>query len=172
MGAQYRRPSEVINPRKRDSLRREIQDLRDRQTKPLVVPGSRGDGDTAAMVGRLSRFIDPHVRENKGLLARKQRELEEVLANGSPDSLSRVNKARLERRLQELTERLRRHMCPKRIYKARSVDDPGIFKKATAACLQEQSEPFKKMANEFKQIKRELEPDDPTAASLENIRPK
>jgi hypothetical protein len=168
----YERTSEVISPRTRDRLRREIDDLGQRMKNRLVVPGANGDGDTSRMVGRLARFIDPAVRENAGILARRRQRLQEVLSKGSPDSLTRGQRAQMERRRNALKEQLQRQMCPKKIYHVRSSKDPATFEKAKEACMQEQTPEFRAKAQEYKQIVRELDPDDPKAASLENIRPK
>jgi rhamnose utilization protein RhaD (predicted bifunctional aldolase and dehydrogenase) len=165
----YLRPGRVLSLRERERFDRQHRDLESRMLGAHGLPTDAGFG--ARELGRMAQFLDPKVRENQAMLARKKARIAAILSNGTPDSLSRGQKNQLERRAQMLALELQKRMCPRSLHNARSDGDRTAFRKAVEACKQQHHPKFKAQAAEYKKIMREIDPENPRAGNLEEIRP-
>jgi hypothetical protein len=122
---------------------------------------------------RLAREgYDPSVQGNTRYLDEENKRIKEVLARGEPEDVAREKKAAMERRKKELADYLASKMVPKTGTAMRPGRDPGFRKAVNMMARNENSAEFAKAASEYKNIMRTLDPHDPEAANLENIRPK
>ena len=97
------------------------------------------------------------------------------LANGEVDSLSKSEKIRMESRYKELTEYLVKTMVTKAQTMLRPSKD-GVqsydFRKTAEQMAKVEMNPERnKFAQEWKNLGRELWPDEPERSNLESIRP-
>lgn len=153
-------------------LSRQIEFEKRRLAGGIYIPPSRGNKTEAVserMMHRMSQFMDRSVSEDPGLIKKKIQRLERVLSNGTPRDLSSSQRTRLEKKAQAYKEYLQKKMCPKSLYFKKSRDPE--FEKAVAACSVERSSEFSRVAHDFKNLMRQLAPNDPDASNVEKLRP-
>lgn len=150
---------------------------RERIKRALDSERKRLRGETEGVPNRLQRYIDDQVKENPKHIKANIEKLERVLSQGSPDSLSKAERIRRERMIQQDKEWLQKNMVSRKSYNLgwRDIRDGRCTKadydKAVQGCVNEMSPQFQKVANRYKNNMRELQPDDPNSSNLENIRP-
>ena len=104
----------------------------------------------------------------KATAAREQR----VLQEGQAGSLSRAQKIKTERQAKIYREWLQKSMVPKSHVNLRaSASDPEFRKAVNEMAAKENSREFQEVAKKFKNLMRELHPNDPHLSNLETIRP-
>jgi hypothetical protein len=175
MNAKFQRPVRVLSVVERERYKREVAQARAEMAGEIVVPAGRGKDEPAVTVSErrrkwLSQFNSDHVRPDSGILSRRIRRYERLLAAGSADSLSPQAKTALEKEARRLKGWLAGQMVP-RSHQNIGYNHPD-FKKAVQKGVQEWAPEFQKRAERFKNIMREVAPDDPDAGNLERIRPK
>lgn len=160
----------VLSARQIERYKREVAAAK-AEMRGEITPSEGRKGESGVVISErrrqfLSQFNRPEVAPNH---SGRIRRLERVIANGSPDSLSRGAKVLLEKELAGLKSWLSGRMVPKRFHSI-GYGHPD-FQKAVNQCLQETTPEFQSKADRFKSVMRELAPDDPDGASLERIRP-
>lgn len=146
------RERRILTPAENKSLTRQIRDHEEDQ-KPggpdYYVPERQNSPEEAATIRRAKR----------------------TLARGEVGSMSRGEKAQVEKREKELANYLTTSM----LSKAEMALKPGIdtrFRKAVNEHSRvEMSSEFQKAAAEWKNCRRRLDPHDPNIGNLEYIRP-
>jgi len=172
MSAILNRPGRVLSVREREHIRNRLRASEAALQGQIVVPTNKQigpEGMSARREGRFRGFMRDDVREDEGLLRAKIARDKRLLAQGDPGSLSKRERVTLEKDMAAQREWLRRHMCPKKLFYVKS-SSPN-FERATKACLREHTEEYKRRAAQYKQAMRQLDPDNPAASNLENIRP-
>lgn len=166
----------IMSVRERERGEREIRGLEAQLQGQLIVPqnAAHRKKEGAGMAGtrrfgRYQQFIDNNITEDQNLIRQKIARKRAMLSRGAPDSLSKAKRLQLEKRIVQAKEWLRGRMCPRSIYQV-GYKDPN-FEKAKAACGNEMTDAFNKVASQFQNDMRQLDPDNPNAGSLENIRP-
>lgn len=148
------------------------------QTRRIMTPAEREglaqrlkDEDADNRAGHKNLYIpqdvgtDPTVRETR-------RRMERTMQNGAPIHLNQREKAQAEKEANKIGEWLTGKMVPKNHVSVRRVEDPLRFRKYVNEMSKNENSPqFCKMAQKWKQLRRKLDPDDPNAANLEQIRP-
>lgn len=166
MSARFLRNNRVLSYGERERIKRAI----DADRRRLL-------GKTDGIPDRFQRYIDNNVKEDPKILQRNITKLEKVLSNGSPDSLSKHERLAKEKMLSQDREWLQKNMVPRTSHNIgwRDIKEgratQANYDKAVQGCLKEMSPEFQKRANRYKNNMRELDPDNPNASNLENIRP-
>lgn len=150
----------IMSPTEREGLNRELQTIAtDRAGMIEGVPR------------RMQQFMNPEGAEvNRGVLDAREKRIRNVLAEGAPDSLSAAERTKLEADEKAMREKLVARMLPKTLMRLR----PGSLDFTKARNLlakNEMSAEFNRDAAAWKNMRRQLDPNDPDFASLENIRP-
>lgn len=150
----FARERRILTPAEREGLKQRIaeneEDTQQPQNRNLYIP---------------ERLNDPLERAT---VAREKR----VLAEGEPDSLSRAKKIKMERQAKIYKEWLQRSMVPKSHVNLKpSPSDPSFRMAVNEMAKKENSREFQDVAKRFKNIMRELHPNDPHLSNLETIRP-
>lgn len=147
------RERRILPPQERERLETELESrLEDRKFKPgshTWQPGRVNDPREKAMIQRIKKTLD----------------------NGQPDTLNKSERARLEAEERQLREWLASKMVPRSHTQLRAGPDPAFRKAVNFMAQNENSSDFVRKAERWKNIRRQLEPDDPNAANLESIRP-
>lgn len=162
----------ILPTQTRERLKREIDSMQRELKGELVIPRhpqGKEEGLSERRMGRMSQFLDQRHQPNKHLMQNRIEKLTRVLQNGSPEALSKSQKARLDRQIQTDREYLRSKMCPQTLFK-KGYKDPD-FERAKSACAVEHSPEFQKVADRYQNAVRQIDPEDPKAASLERLRP-
>lgn len=112
------------------------------------------------------------LRNNQKVIDRKLK----ALRDGDPGSLSKIEKARLEKRKAELLEKCRKRMVPQEDVRLtpseKGASNPDFSKAVNFMAKGEHSQDYLRDAHELKNILRRLDPEDPQAGNLERYRPK
>jgi len=102
--------------------------------------------------------------------------LRRVASEGEPDSLSEDERNRKESRVKELSKILSGLMVTRKQTRMNQYEKGNLnveFSRAAHQMANQENSPrFQQMAVEWKNLRRELLPDDPNAGNLETIRPK
>jgi hypothetical protein len=175
MSASYTRQDRVLSVREREKFRNEIRDRERALQGQLVVPhvnGSGPEGMSVRRAGRWNSFMDPAIQEDAAMIRSQIRHLKNSLDKGSPRSLSRKERAELEKQVAEDRSYLKKNMTSQSLYYKRSSDLD--FAKATQAVLKNEvgNPEFQRRVNRFKNNMRELDPDNPDSSNIEKFRPK
>jgi len=163
----------ILSIKDRERLKREISDRRRTLNGEIVIPqhpNGKEEGLSARRMGRYSQFMDRSVREDPALLNSQIRKLSRILENGSPADLSKGERYRIERKANAAREWLKRNMTQKKFYFAKS----GTQEMATgmeSIKKHEQSPEFRKMADQYKNCMRQIDPDNAAAHNIEALRP-
>lgn len=163
---------DILSVRDRQRIDRQIEEKKRELRGELVIPShpnGKPEGMSERRMGRYSQFIDQTFQPDKGLIQKQIKHLEKVRSNGSPDSLSKAQRAALEKQVIRDREFLKSRMCPRGLMhvKANSPD----FSKSKEACRREFTPEYQKVASRYKNSMRQLDQDDPEASNLERIRP-
>lgn len=174
MSVQKGFPRAILSLTQRKRYEREISARKAELSGEIVVP--EGPGNDAASIGLserrrkyLSQFHSDHVQVDAGNAQRQIRRLETILRNGAPDSITKGQRTRLEKEAAGLREWLQGQMVPRSHAKI-GYSHPD-FQKTVNHGVREHSPEFSQKADRFKNIMREIAPDDPNKANLESIRP-
>lgn len=127
-------------------------------------------GDLEGVPRRLRGAIYKSGEETTDAMDADERRIKRALSQGARDSLSAGERTQLESTAKQLKESLAKRMVSKKDMELRpgSVD----FRRAVNRVAgQEMSQDFAKDASAYKNIMRQLHPDDPDASNLETIRP-
>jgi hypothetical protein len=147
------RERRILPPQERERLEAELESrLEDKKFKPgkhTWQPERVNDPRERAMIQRIKKTLD----------------------NGTPGSLSASEKSRLESEAKTLRGWLRSKMLTRRQASLRAGPDPAFRKAVNQMAQNENSLEFVRRAERWKNIMRQLDPDDPNVANLETIRP-
>ena len=164
---------EILSLQQRERYKRQIAEMKSDLNGGLVMPDNRGkDGGLLVSQRRLDymkQFDRPEVRPDGNIIGARLRRMEKILRDGTPDSLSPEKKTVLEKRAAVLRAELQGKMVPKSHFRIGYKHED--FNKAVQWGLNEHKPEFQKQAQEYKNIMREIAPEDPDAANLERIRP-
>lgn len=162
---------DVLSPRDRERLRREIEMDRRRLKGDVVVPTFRHikEGNPTQLMGRYQQFMDRGIQEDPGEIIQRMRRHQKALDQGTPQPLGRRERERLEKRAMEDREWLKNQMCPKKLYYTK--DNSPDFQTAVEACKRERTQQFAEVSNRYKNAMRQLDPETPDASSVEKLRP-
>lgn len=109
---------------------------------------------------------------NRKALAQKIK----ALRDGQPDSISKHERVKMEKEEKELAEWCSKRMVPVEDVQLRpsekGVSTPDFVRAVNHMSKNEHSPEFMEKANRLKNIRRQLNPDDPMAGNLEHIRPR
>jgi len=151
---------------------------RQRIKRILDSEGRRLNGVTEGIPNRFQRAIDEKFREKHPEEIRaNMKKLERVLSEGSPDSISKRERIAKEKLAAKEREWLQSQMVSRKAYHIgwRDIKEGRATKaeydKAVRGCVVEQSSQFAKHANRYKNLMREIDPENPDASNIENIRP-
>lgn len=180
----YLRTDRVLSLRERERFRREIADRERALEGHIVIPrlgNGKAEGMSERRQGRWESHLDRSVREDSGMLRAQIQMMKRQLEQSSPRDLSRKEKRILEKQAEEDREYLKRNMVPSKLYNQPSVILRGesrtpnpVFEKAQKAVYEKEvaNREFQARANRYKNIMRELAPDDPAASNIEQFRQK
>jgi len=158
----------AYNTRKR--WERELRQLEQKRTGKLIVPTNKGikEGAPTRHSGRMERHMDRDIAEDPRQIMMDIARRKKALANQSPIDLNRKDRTRVEKQMAKDKGWLRKHMISK---KDNSMK-PGNpdFSEAVTRCEREHSQEFKGVASRYKNAMRQLDPNDPNAASIERLR--
>lgn len=150
----------ILTPVERDGLNRELR----------TIEADRA-GDAEGIPRRMRGFIDTDIRaEHTDVLDAREKRVRNALAAGAPEPLSGPERSKLESDEKVLREKLIAQMLPRKMMtlKPGSLD---FTKARNLLAKNEMSAEFNRAAASWKNIRRQLDPEDPGASSLENIRP-
>jgi hypothetical protein len=168
------REGRILSVSERRGLEKEIERDRAYLGNQIDVDAARTGDRLANMPERRRRYIesqttwDPGLDDKMAVHARIRRRMR-ALANGQPDSISEPERAAIEKRAREHEEFFKSNMLP-RSQTSLPYGHPD-FQKAVGLGLREQSQEFQRRATDWKNIQRQLAPEDPSASNLERIRP-
>lgn len=162
----------VLSYREQIRYKQQLKDEERRLNGELVVPLNKKIRESMPYrrLNRMARFIDPTVREDPYEIQRRIFKLNRTLRLSGPRHLTRIERNRMEKRIKQDREWLRKNMITQRMNKLRRGQHG--FGKAVQYCAKEHSETFKRIAERYKNNMREYAPDDPDSHNIENIRPK
>lgn len=161
----------ILSVSDRGRLRRRLDEINRSLKGELVIPTRPGEGLSERRMGRYAQFMDKSVREeHPEWMQQEKKRLERVLSNGSPDSLSKAKRIALERKTNRQREWLKRNMTPRELYYAK-YKDPNFEKAKKSITANDNSPAFQRVADEFKNSMRQLDPDNPDASNIERLRP-
>lgn len=160
----------ILSVSDRDRLKRRLDEVQRSLKGELVVPTRPGEGLSERRMGRYAQFMDKSVREDPGILIKEQKRLERVLRNGSPDSLSKAKRIALERKVAEQREWLRKRMTPRQLYYA-GYNSPDFERAKKSIAANDNSPEFQRVADDYKNSMRQLDPDNSDASNIERLRP-
>lgn len=173
MSAQPRRGERrILSYGERKMIEMRMRMNQGRLTGSLGIPGNKrigSEGLSDHQMNRFARHMRDDLKEDEGLIRAQIQRDQRILEEGSATRLNRQQKERLERTVQEQKEWLRSRMCPKSIFHVKS-DHPD-YERAVRACMQEHDPAYNKVAVDFKNNMRRLDPDAPEKSNIENIRP-
>lgn len=127
-------------------------------------------GDIEGIPRRMQGFIDRDVDVNRGIMDVREKRIRGVLSSGAATSLSSEERAKLESDEKKMRETLSARMISRKMMTLR----PGSLEFTKARNLMaknEMSTDFNRDAMVWKNMRRQLDPNDPDIANLENIRP-
>ena len=157
------------------SERRGMEKEKEREKAYLGNKLEVGGGDTLGSLPERRRLYvesqfswDPGL-DDKMAVHSRIRKIDRALANGASDSISEAEKVAIERRSREHEEFFKKNMNTRKAT-GLPYNHPD-FSKAVQAGLREHSPEFQKRATDWKNIQRQLNPDDASASNLERIRP-
>jgi hypothetical protein len=164
--ALYVRRSKVLSYGERERIKKAI----DADRKRLI-------GETEGIPNRFQRHIDVAVKEDPRILRRNIEKLERVLSEGSPDSLTKHERNKREKLIEQDKVWLQSRMVPKKYFNIgwRDIKDGRATKneydQAVQGLVKENSPGFQRRADRLKNNLREIDPDNPSSSNLEDIRP-
>lgn len=138
--------------------------------RQLATIESDRRGDIEGIPRRMQGFVDRNVDINRGIMDVREKRLRNVLASGAASSLSPEERAKLEADEKKLRGTLSERMLSRKMMTLR----PGSLEFTKARNLMaknEMSQEFNRDAMLWKNMRRQLDPNDPDIANLENIRP-
>lgn len=127
-------------------------------------------GDIEGIPRRMQGFIDRDVDVNRGIMDAREKRIRGVLSSGAATSLSSEERTKLESDEKKMRENLSARMISRKMMNLR----PGSLEFTKARNLMaknEMSAEFNRDAMVWKNMRRQLDPNDPDIANLENIRP-
>lgn len=156
---------------------RRVMPLAEREeiTREIQLAEREAAGD----IPELSREMKKHVEQDSrgGRSSYNDRHLSRmkaVLRAGEPDSLSPQAVTALEKEAKVLEEWLSKRMLTRKQVQARpmenGVQNSNFRRYASELAKQEHSADFLAKAHRLKNIRRQLQPDDPTAGNIEYLR--
>jgi hypothetical protein len=145
----------------------ERQDLEDR----LQMLEAEKNGQVNGLPERLQRHMDPSRKSNPRRLDFQINRIKRLLSEGAPDSPDKYDQQALEKEKVQLEDWLKGKMVPVTGTELRPGPRPEFRKAVNLMAKNENSTEFHKKAMRWKEIVRQLEPEDPDAENLENIRP-
>ncbi len=170
----FKRPDRLLSYSERQALERAIQ-REEAYLGNKIDVGAAKAGDTLARMPERQRLYiesissyDAGLGDNAAVML-DIRQKRRKLAAGMPDSIGEAEKAALEKEARELEEFLKPNMSSRKMLSLPYGHQD--FQKAVHLGLREQSPEFSERAMRWKNIKRQLIPDDPSASNLETIRP-
>jgi hypothetical protein len=170
----FKRPGRILSFSEREGLRREIARekayLEDRLDPELARSGDHLAGlpERRRLYVESQSTWDTGMGDSMAVRARIRRK-ERLLAAGMPDSIGDAERNAIEARGRKHEEFLKSKMLPRRL-SGLPYGHPE-FSKAVALGVGETSQDFERCANDWKNIQRQLNPDNPMASNLERLRP-
>lgn len=168
------RPTRVLSYSEKRVIEREIErdkaDLGDK----IDVEAARSGDFLAGLPERRRLYVESQFAWDTGMgdkmaVHARIRKHQRALANGQPDAIGDAEKAAIEKRAREHEEFFGKSMLP-RSQTGLPYGHPD-FLKAVHLGVRESSAEFQKRAADWKNIQRQLSPDDPSASNLERLRP-
>jgi hypothetical protein len=161
----------ILSPRDRERLRNEAKSLERRLAGSLEIPKHRGikeDGPSTRRQGYLEQFMREDVKEDQKILKERLARVNQALTVGSPPPLSKTDRAKREKEAAEQREWLRKNMAPRSLYYAKP-NTPEFEQGKKAAAVEFQPE-FQRVAENYVQNLRALDPDNTDRNHIEKLR--
>ncbi len=162
----------ILSPFERARLKDQIRVTEGRMQGHIDVPTNASineQGLAERRRGYMERHMRTDISEDKALLKKNLDHLKRTLERGTPPSLSRDQRAKLEKQMAEDREFLKKNMTPKALYYAKA--NSPEFETAKQAVSREFKPDFQARAERFIQAKRALDPDDVERNNIEKLRP-
>lgn len=170
----FTRPGRILSHSERIGLKREIAREQAYLEDKIDTERPQQDDILARLPERRRLYAESQFSYDTGLgdsmaVRARIRRKERLLAAGAPDSISDAERTAIANRAREHEEYFKQYLRPRRMT-ALPYGHPD-FQKAVALGVGETSQEFSRRADDWKNIQRQLSPDDPTASNLERLRP-
>ena len=154
----------VLGPVERKEFKREIE-----RNQADIDGKLEGLSDVSP---KAREALDGAVQGNTRYLKQRNQRIMNTLRNGEPEEVSRHKMPALERRRKELEDFMKTRMVPRAGTRLRAGSGPEFRRAVNMMAKNELRDPsFSRATVEWKNIMRQIAPDDPDASNLENIRP-
>jgi hypothetical protein len=170
----HTRKGRILSYSERQGLQREINRETAYLGGKLDVEAARNGDFLAGLPERRRLYVESQTTWDTGMaddaaVRGRIRKFQRMLGNGESDSIGASERIAIEGRAKEHEEFFRKNMLSRKAT-CLSYSDPE-FQKAVRLGLAEQTPEFQKRATDWKNIQRQLSPEDATASNLERLRP-
>ena len=170
MSATFNDQARPLSVREREHIRNRLKQNEQSLAGKIVVPGNRGIGQEGLdprRQGRYEQFLRTDIQEDQGLIRAKINRDKKLLEMGDPGHITKSRRAAIEKQIEADRDYVQKHMCPKTLFNLKEKDPE--FQKAIAACRQEHTIQYQKVAGRLKSNLRRIDPDGDS--NLEKYRP-
>ena len=164
--------AKVLSPQERERLQRQVDSLEASLRGQFEVPRNRRiqeSGLSEHKKGYFNQFMRDDVREDKSIIEARLKRVKQVLERGTPQPLSRSERAKADKQMQEDREWLKRNLASQQLFHAKRGTPE--FERGMQAVARERDPRFQRVADRYIQNLRRLDPNNVERNHLERLRP-